>query len=57
MDTVKNYQSIVDFYHNKPHQYKSLTSILKLAVEHNTWNITHNVQQYQVQVVAWPCCW
>ena len=36
-----NYQFITNLYYNNPHQYMSLTKILKHAVEHNTWNITH----------------
>ena len=43
MDTLKNYQSIVDSYYKIPHQYMSLIDIFKHVVEHNTWNITHTL--------------
>jgi hypothetical protein len=36
-----------------PHQYMSFTLILKHAVEHNTWNITHTLQHLQVQLAKW----
>ena len=41
MDTFSNYQLIVDFYYNNPHQYMSLTVIYKHAVEHNTEYYSH----------------
>lgn len=42
---------ILKFFNN-PHQYMVLTEILKHAVEHNTWNITHTLLHMQVQVAA-----
>lgn len=43
---------------NNPHQYMSFTDILKHVVEHNIWDITHNILQcQQVQVIVCSCCW
>ena len=53
MDAFKNYQSIVGFYHNNPHQYMVLIEIIKHVVEHNTWNITHTLPHLQVQIATW----
>lgn len=52
MNSSKNYQLIADFYHKKPHQYKSITNTLKHTFEHNTRNNTHTLKQWQIQVAA-----
>ena len=48
MGTLKNYQSILDSYYNIPHQYMSLIDIFKHVVEHNTWNIIHSIQHWNI---------
>ena len=54
INNFMNYQYIVYFYYSNPHQYMSLTEILKYAVEHNTWNISHTLSHLQVQLTPWP---
>ena len=36
MDTSRNYKFMARFYYNNPHQYKSLTDILKHMVKYIT---------------------
>ena len=43
MDTSKTYWSMAYIQYDEPHQYKSLTNILKHAAKYITCNIIHNL--------------